>query len=1008
MKLPFLLFFFLGLISVHTAQGQQYNFRNYNVEDGLAQSQVYALFQDKMGQIWMGTRGGGISIYNGFDFRTISDKDGLTSNYINDIEQDSDGRIWIATNKGLSVYNGTQFESLKIGSGTNSDQVSDICITSDNTVLFATGNGVYKLSDTGHGLQFIKIHKSDINASSVCESEGTSLWIGTNAGLLHYSNGELKEMSAESHYMRNSITRLQKDRKGNLWIGTYGDGVYSYNGSEFYRIDYNYELYKQTILDIFIDNSDNLWLATLTGGIVHFDRSSRVFTFITEQEGLSNNHTRRILQDLNGNYWFGTSGGGVCHFLGKQFTYFDERSGLGGNFIYSIFRDSKGQLWVGNSQKGISLIYSDTVAQFNASNGFANVKVKSIAEDKQGKIWLGTDGNGVFVLENGEFNEIEELKRTYIKQIRADKSGNVWIATAGNGLIKISSTARNYVVEKWTTTEGLLSNRLTCLQFDNSNDLWYGTENDGIACLSFRKKRKENITSAQGLPSNQIRSLVFDKQGKLWVGTAGAGICSITFDKYKTNIRQINTAKGLVSDNIYLLTVDAENNVIAGSEKGLDYLYLNSDGSLKHIKHYGKNDGFTGVETCQNAVWNDKNGTIWFGTINGLCRFNPAELAVNKNAPVLSFIDVKLFYESILKKFEGIIADGKQLNIPTFKYDQNHITFDFIGVNLKRPDEVLYRWKLLGFDENWSPPSKDRSILYSNLNPGKYTFLLEAANEDGLWTEKPLKFSFEVETPYWRSNWFIWLTALSVLIVLLLVYVVMLNRIRKKSQQKQKQIELDKQLLELEQKALRLQMNPHFIFNALNSIQSLIGTGQEKDARYFLAKFSRLMRQILDNSRKSEITLQEEIETIENYLLVEKFANGNRFNYEVNIDPKLESDFIKIPPMLLQPFIENAIKHGISGKDKDDRSGKITIRFIEDKGKLECIIEDNGIGRVQSAEMRSHSKETYHESMSLQVTRERLEMYGPDLGFNTLEIHDLYDKSGEAEGTRVIIRIPIE
>jgi LytS/YehU family sensor histidine kinase len=226
----------------------------------------------------------------------------------------------------------------------------------------------------------------------------------------------------------------------------------------------------------------------------------------------------------------------------------------------------------------------------------------------------------------------------------------------------------------------------------------------------------------------------------------------------------------------------------------------------------------------------------------------------------------------------------------------------------------------------------------------------------------------------------------------------------------QKQLQMAKEIVELEQKTLRLQMNPHFIFNALNSIQSNIGTGNEKEARYYLAKFSRLMRQILDNSRNPVITLEEEVQTLENYLLIEKFCNGDRFDYQINVDLNLEADFIQIPPMLLQPFVENAIKHGFKQKDasnENNQRGLIIVDFKEKGNILECSVTDNGIGREKSNELNQLSKETYHKSTALLVTQERLDLLNENENFQSLEMIDLYDENGVATGTKVILRLKI-
>jgi ligand-binding sensor domain-containing protein/two-component sensor histidine kinase len=988
---------------------QQYNFRNYNVEDGLGQSQVYAAHQDKMGNLWLGTRGGGISVFDGFEFKSYTDQDGLPNNIINDIEEDSKNRIWIGTNSGLCFYDGKNFTTIDFGD-LQSAVVRDIFITEADQIFLATNKGIFKVINNRASQIGKEVGINELQSTSIWVDligNQNKIWIGTDKGLYSFYKGKKRIYKEESRYMGNAITTLTKDADGKLWIGTYGDGMYCHDGDSFYRIDFHHELYRKTVLDIYSDSSQNLWVATLRSGVIHYNRSSKTFTSISENEGLSNNHIRCIIQDHNDNFWFGTSGGGICHYLGKQFTNYDSKSGLAGNFIYSVFRDRKNQLWVGNSQKGVSVFTGKEVLNFHGGNGFKNVKVKAIGEDKNGNIWLGTDGNGVYVYKDEKFTLIEELKRAYVKQIKADKQGNIWIATAGTGIVKISDQNGNYLVENWMFRDGLLSNRITSLHFDKRDRLWYGTTDNGVGCLDKNQKTIVHLKKDEHLSSNFIRSLTEDKNGRLWVGTAGSGICAYDLYKNTKKKRFLTQNQGLKSNNVYLLTTDNDGNIIVGTEKGLDYIYLNKDGSQKQIKHYGKLDGFTGVETCQNSVWTDKNGSIWFGTINGLCKFNPSELVKNVYSPILSFKDIKLFYESILGDEENALEFGKQRKPLLLSYDQNHITFEFLGINMKRPEGVMYKWKLAGFDEEWSPASKDRSILYSNLNPGNYRFLLKASNEDGVWNEKALEYTFEIETPYWKTVWFKVLIGLGILLVLLAIYKIGTNRVRRKALLQQREVEFEMEVLELEQKAMRLQMNPHFIFNALNSIQSLIGTGDETKARYFLAKFSRLMRQILDNSRKTEITLEEEISTLENYLLIEQFCNGGRFEYTVEMDKNMESDFINIPPMLIQPFVENAIKHGMKGKtDKDDK-GQINLKFVETGGILKCVIEDNGIGRKAAEEINKASKETYHTSAGLSVTEDRLRKFDMGGTIKPLEIIDLYE-DGKATGTRVIIRLPID
>lgn len=992
-----LYFIVLFLCLSATALGQQFNFRNFNVEDGLGQSQVYAMCQSPSGELWLGTRGGGISIYNGVEFKTLTTNDGLANNYINCIEIGPDSTIWIGTNDGVSYYENGALQSLKLAQNT---VVRDIVFTSNGEIRAASNKGVLYISKSS--LSFGKISSLNRpNTSSLLEKNGT-IWYGTNDGLYRIEGSKTYFCGHDSRYMKNAITSISKDSKNNLWIGTYGDGMYCYNGKKYFRVDLQLELYRKTVLDIYVDPNDNLWLATLRSGVIQYDQSTKTFTTLSESEGLSNNHVRSILQDNTGQFWFGTSGGGVCQFLGKQFASFDTRSGLAGNFIYSVMRDSKNRLWVGNSQRGVSVYTSGKFENFTGDNGFINVKVKSIAEDRNGTIWLGTDGSGVYTYKNEEFKIIEGLRGVYVKQLIRGPKGNIWIATAGNGLIKVEPQNGNYVITKWGFRDGLPSNRLTSLQFDNQGYLWFGTENDGLGCFfaSQGKMRATFHAGKTGLSSNQIRTLTLDKQDRLWVGTADGGLNAFQTKAYQPKVTILRQQDGLKSDNIYLLTTDKEGNVISGTEKGIDYIIFGKNGSIQQIKYYGKQDGFSGVETCQNSSWLDKDGTIWLGTINGLCQFNPYELVGNTKPPLLSFKDVKLFYESLEDQNAGSRKNPLQLS-----YDENHITFEFLGINLRRPEMVRYQWKLSGFDAEWSPLSKDRSIVYSNLDPGTYTFQIRASNEDGVWSE-PIAYHFTVATPFWETTWFRISVGGGVLLLLFLIYVVSIKRIRRNARIKQREVEFEKNLLELEQKAMRLQMNPHFIFNALNSIQSLIGTGKETEARYFLAKFSRLMRQILDNSRKTSITLEEEIRTLENYLLIEQFCNGERFDYSIKVDETMEQDFISIPPMILQPFVENAIKHGMRGLPEGEKSGRINILFSEENGMLKCVVEDNGIGREKAAELNSQSKETYHKSTALEVTTDRLEHLKEEGITTPLEIVDLYEDD-VAMGTRIIIRLPL-
>lgn len=991
------------------AEGQMYNFKNYSVEDGIAQSQIYSIVQDYRGFLWFGSRGGGVTVFNGLQFKTLTEKDGLINNYIYSIKQDQNKQLWFATNNGISKYNGIKFQNYKIDNQ-NNIHVYQIAFDANHSIWLATSKGLYHFERNKFTSISKELKLSAQNVNAVYVASKNKIYYGDRYGL-HLLTIEGKKLkvhhySSDSRFMNNSITAIHQDKKGNLWLGTYGDGAYQFDGKRFKRFDYGQELYNTSVLNIYEDKEGLLWFATLDKGLLNYQVDNGNFNYLNESMGLSNNHVRCIIQDNIGNFWIGTSGGGVCNYFGKLFTTYDKNAGLGGSFIYSIYRDSKKRLWVGNSQKGVSFLKEGKFYNFNQQNGFLDVKVKAIVEDDEGAMYFGTEGKGLYRCIDSSFTALKQFKNCYVKALRKDKQGNIWVATAGNGIFKLQLEGKNWQLENFKVSTGLLSNRITCLSTDQKGNIWYGTENDGLGVMNIHGKSIKKWTIKRGMSSNSIRCVEIDAKNNVWVGTAGAGINKLNGDNLSQKPSVFDYKNGLTSTNIYLITFDALGHLLVGTEKGLDILTFRENGGVLKVKNFNKGDGFTGVETCQNAVYKDYDGSFWFGTINGLIQYQAKGQTKNTIPPIIQISNVKLYYESIAdtkyRKFIGDWNSVDELNLP---YTQNHITFDFFAVNLSNPQAVKYKWKLKGFDEKWSPASVDQSILYSNLNPGKYTFFVKASNEDGIWTKHAATIHFTIRSPFWYAWWFISIVSISSILGIYYIVKWRFNRIHLKTLEANKQLQLEKDVVELSQKALRLQMNPHFIFNALNSIQSQIGTGKDKEARYYLAKFSRLMRQILDNSRNENITLQEEINTLENYLLIEKFCNGDRFDYSITVPENFETDFIRIPPMLIQPFVENAIKHGLRDMDVSKKRGTIHIAFYEEEERMICEIVDNGIGRVKANENNAKSKETYHQSTALNVTQERLDLMKDESQNGSLEIIDLYENE-EAIGTKVKIIIP--
>ncbi|HEY4800821.1 MAG TPA: histidine kinase, partial [Bacteroidia bacterium] len=410
------------------------------------------------------------------------------------------------------------------------------------------------------------------------------------------------------------------------------------------------------------------------------------------------------------------------------------------------------------------------------------------------------------------------------------------------------------------------------------------------------------------------------------------------------------------------------------------------------LKQYGQEEGLRSLETNSNGIWRDHDGTIWFGTVNGLIHFDPYSLHNNHSETKTSIKNIRLFYR------DTVLPDYSQL-----PYYLNTISFEFIGICMTNPEKVRYKFKLEGFDKSWTPETKETYARYSNLPAGKYTFKVMSCNNEGMWNKEPVTFSFRILPPFWRTWWF-WITIVMVLAIILFTYI--RYRIELIKRKEAERLSREIQLANNELKALRAQMDPHFIFNSLSSIQSFIMSRDEDAALKYLNKFAKLMRMILSNSEKSSVTLSEEINSLRLYLELEALRWENKFEYEIEIDPEVEIDFYKIPSMLIQPYVENAIIHGVI--PKENGKGRIGIKISQTDTYIICTIQDNGIGRKKSAALKSASRHTIHESMGMKITNERLEVlnkiHNSDL---SAIITDLEDEKGEALGTKIEIFIPV-
>ncbi len=1026
-------------LKCHLLFAQQNNFVNFSVADGLAQSQVYCMVEDHHGYLWMGTQGGGLSRFDGTEFKSFTLQDGLANNYIEALFVDS-ATLWIGTRNGLTIYDGLKFKSYF----PENDQqlaVTSFYQTEEGEMLIGTSKGVYVFD----GKSFIKTEelkrlRSAYITGFLKDKNGT-LWVTSKIGILRVSPNETQFYNQNQSLNNEEVTSCTKDENGNIWFGTFG-GVAVWDGDSFQNIDRSDGLSSDYILKVFTDNKGKIWIGTQDAGISIWNPRDSTFSYLNDTTGLSNNHVRSILQDSWGDIWIGTSGGGICKYFGQQFLHYYISDNPADNFVYAVSQDTFGGLWFSTSDDGVARMDTLGIQYFGKDEGFVNLKSKAIFCDSKGRVWFGTNGNGVawfdgqhFHFLNKEGVPIGNWTRNFIE----DNDGNIWAASASDGIFKITlrdsviSDLRRIEFDTLTIGDSLLiqtdtiikdttitlfestqfskqnllpSNKINALYLDNENKLWWASADRGIGYL-IDEKKVINFSRTDGLPTNNIKCILGDSLGNIWIGTAGYGIARIKESADSVEVKVFSESDGLISGNVYLMSFDRQGNLWIGCGRGVDQATFDAEQNLKEVNHFGQSEGFYGIETCQNAVFQDAENNLWFGTINGITKYVPGSEKINNIPPILHFTEINLFYESLKNTpfgdwltTENTLKPGLEL-----PYKQNHLGFEFFGVNLSNPKKVQYQWQLEGLEKEWSPLSFNNKVSYPNLAPGNYTFKVRAFNEDLVGNEQPLSLSFNILPPFWQRWWFIIGAILFGISMITLIFKIRVNQIRSKAKVKQDQLEMENSLLQLEQKALQLQMNPHFIFNALNTVQSLFLSNDPASARLLISKFAKLMRAILLHSRETSIPLKEEVEMLENYLSIEQLSRPNKFEYQIKVAEELDVDELMIPPMMIQPFVENAVKHGINYLK---HGGKIEIAFSKKDDKLVCSIIDNGIGRAASTQINAQ-KAKNHKSTALAVTKERLDILNNENNDNkSLEIKDLINTDGSAAGTEVLVRMPFE
>ncbi len=958
--------------------------------------------------LWIGTPDG-LNVIDGSVLKKIYHKAGdttsLQANDIFSLAEDSAGNIWVGSGGGLCCYVKTKkaFFSVPLPASIYgaSNIVSGICIINTKQLWCATEGGLflYDIPNKKSTPYFNTVslgkdnHRYGNMIHKMINDHEKNLWLCTSDGFWKFNTSDksFKKINGKPGTPYHPLCMVAFESSDNkIWFGTWQYGLHQADKTTDSVIGYS-QLpgFAENVSSITeIPGTDGRYLLLLNGNMKAFDPFTNRFIQLPKPTGLLDYPTiSTATNSSDGWLWLGTSNDGLF-VANPQAQHF--KNHFFGSSITSqavVLNEWNNQLIVGAENTSLLKVYDsswkvafdfykDIYPSPLANESFATLNIEN---KNNSSWWIGTSAgllrfnpnNGVKKWYTANKKDSTRLPTNFITRVYQDKDNEIWIFPWRQGIWKMDrNTGKFYKVWNGFITETGVQKKLVVADAaeDDKGNIWMADLDEGIILFeknsgTFSKPFEKQL----GVRYSAFR--IYFRNGFLYSFTDNM----LLKWNDKMGIQKIALPDGMnkaISD----IVQDKNNNWWLAGKSGL-ICYNEKDNIFKRFTNGDGlvNNNLDGNLFCRN------NGDIVFASSTYMSSFPPGKLLHQSNSKI----------ETILT---GISVNDSSVtpvnNAIHLTYQQNNIVFKWALPSFINPFGNQYYCQLKGIDTAWRFVGNKGEIQYANLAPGRYTILLKAATSNGIESANIVTCEFNIEPPVWQRNWFLTTTALVLAFIIFWL-------VRKRIVYIKRKAALQKEISDLEMKALRAQMNPHFIFNSLNSIQECI-VMKDTDAAYkYLSQFSKLVRRVLENSGKATVPLTEELELMQWYLTLEKLRFTDDLN--ISIQKKFSDDSFEIPSMVIQPFLENALWHGLANKQ-----GEKSIRLLVYpwKDMVNIVIEDNGIGRKASAEL---PKTNSQKSMGLQIAKERLRHFSYA---SSVEIIDMMDKDGNASGTKVIIHLP--
>ena len=963
---------FFGLLFLLSYQifGQAYHFTEYNLKDGLLSAHISDVLEDQVGFIWIATEGGGLCRYDGIDFQNfIPEQVGLPP-YLHSLTIDGEGSIWIGGDGGIVRYDNGSFTPFLFKN--SKIRVNDLFVM-DSTVIVTSNRGIHTFSvKKGRFAEPIFAEKESYQ---ILQERG-HLYIGSEDGIIVRTESGWNFQGLDKGLLSGKYKSITADVDGKIWVASDRSGIYTGDETKWTPFADNRNLSSRNITFLNHGEIGTMYVGTTDKGLLVWQAIDSRWQTIGLREGLAYPDISCMIFDRWGNAWVGSAGGGLFKYTAQEMIFYNERLGLAGESIQYLKSGADGKIYI---------IYENGIIETFDQNHAKPVTIPPEIEEPlscwsgrgQELSWFGST-NGLIFLQNGRkhlWKEDPTALKNRINDLHVLNDSSALVCTDRAVYIIHISSQENHDGLEFTAVDLMDAGAKRFFQ-DKQGRLWYYGRNT-VGYLE--NDSLHNIFSKFQDLSVNVVSMAEGRDGTIYMGSRDQGL----FYASGSYIYPVQNQEVITSPYLRAISMDQEFNLWIATVEGITKASLESNSLIAVYSH--PKGAYSAREIGLGLGIRDDFGNILFGTNQGLIRIPPQYESKTHLPP-------NLFLEEIStgNHLYDISKSGYDIRIP---FRENHIEIKVKAIDHRYPQDLTYTWRMPQTGDQWQPCMEKGKQVFYNLSPGFYVYEVKAENRMG-GTSSIIQIPFKILRPWWGSIPMQITYLLLACTMLVLIYRRRISHLIKKKNEETEKLVLENKLLMLQQQASRLQMNPHFIFNVLQSIESKIMLGNKSEARKSLQDFSLLMRSMLDQSRMEKISLEDEISILNKYLNVEREIRKNAFDYHWQIEEDMDPSLIHIPTMIVQPFLENAIKHGQPKVGK----GQILISIEARKSYLMIKIQDNGPGFNRTARNRNH------RAVGIDVTTKRLRSYFKDT--EPVKIENLINE-GKILGTSVTLKIPM-